>query len=228
MEHKVQARPSKGTERRHCCGGHRPPTSGAQFERRHPTKSGRCIMRTFFSFLIVLVLLVVPTYIVLYHPQYHNALAQVLFDLLLFAASLWFAVNISTREAEKEATSRWLPAAETACNELLTMIATIATMRSKHVNACESVGKIFPNVPAEQLEPVVYFMKTRCGECAANLGSIRNHVENSFRNWEVFIVNNCEESQCEHIHSRLEKTKSELGLSTQGNSVEATSQDTVS
>jgi hypothetical protein len=108
------------------------------------------------------------------------------------------------------------------------MSATIDKMRSKHLNTCDSIELIFPEVSAEQLGPIVQFVKMCCGECAVNFENIRNHLDNSFRNWGVFIDTNCTESECLRIHSRLKERKDMLGLNLQQDSANALPQEIIS
>ena len=172
-------------------------------------------VKTFFSFAIIIALITLPTFILSERPQFYNPLTQVLFDLLLFAASLWFAFTISNKEAKKNATDKWLPAAETACNELLTMSTTTERMRLSQAKSCESLQLVFPDIPAEKLAPVKQFFESHCGQCRGNLTDLKNHVENSFRNWEVFITKNCEQAECQTIRSRLRERRNELDAAIQ-------------
>ena len=181
-------------------------------------------MKMSFSFLVVLALIAIPTYILATYPQYYNQLTQVLFDILLFGASIWFASTIDTKKAEKIATSKWLPRAEGSCNELLAMSANIESMRAKQVNTCESIEKIFPGISEKQVAPVIHFMKTRCEECAVNFKNLRNHLDNSVKGWEAFIEENCEEGECQRITMRLGKTRQTFGLNTEGGQLSNLSQ----
>ena len=142
-------------------------------------------------------------------------------------ASLWFAVTISGKEARKAVTDKWLPAAETACNELLTIGATIERMRHRQIKTCEAIELVFPGVPPKELAPIRQIIRVRCDDCAGILGSLKDHVENSFRNWEVFINNNCEQDECEYIHSRLAERRYMLEVAIQGISSEAILQSVI-
>lgn len=171
-------------------------------------------VKVIFPFLIAILLIALPTYIVAKQPQSYNPLTQVLFDLLLLAASVWFGITFSSKEARKNATDRWLPAAETACNELLTMSATADRMYLKQAKVCKSIEPLFSDIPLDNLAPVIkHVVKMHCEDCADNLENLKNHIENSFRNWEVFINNNCDVGECEYIHERLNERKETLTTS---------------
>jgi len=210
--------PTARTTHRACCGRNRGYVSLESRPVYYASSGRNTEMKTFFSFIIVLVLIAVPAYILTKYPQYYNQLAQVLFDILLFGASIWFASSIDTKKAEKAATGKWLPRAEGSCNELLAMRANIESMHAKQANTCESIERIFPGIAEKQLAPVVNFMKTRCAECAGNFKDLGNHLDNSVKGWETFIEDNCEANECQRIIARLNKTRQTLGLSTETSS----------
>ena len=200
------------TPRKDCCGKNREKIDSDSLPVIKTSPGRNAEMKTLFSIVIVLALIAIPTYILAKYPQYYNQLSQVLFDILLFGASVWFAFSLDTKKAEKIATGRWLPRAEGSCNELLAMRATIESMRAKQANTCESIEQIFPGIGEHQLVPVVHFMKTRCSECAGNFRDIGNHLDNSVRGWETFIEENCQENECQRINARLDETRLTLGL----------------
>jgi len=175
-------------------------------------------MRAFFfsnKKLTILIILVVvsiafPTAIVWIAPDSYDARAEVLFDIILAAASIWIGDIMRKEQAEKHATDKWIPAAESACKALLAMSATIERMRLKQAKACESLEPILSNIPAEKLTPVKTVIKLRCDACSENLSNLRFHIDNSFSDWDAFIETNCDDEVCEGVHRRLDEKRQEL------------------
>lgn len=175
-------------------------------------------MRAFFSpnktlfvlTILVLASVVVPTVIVAIAPDSYNALTQVLFDILLVAISIGIGDAISKDQAEKRATDKWIPAAESASKALLAMGATIERMRYRQKRACESLEPILSSVSSEKLTPIKTAIGMRCRACSDNLSDLKFHIDNSFSDWDAFIETNCEDKVCEEIHKRLDEKREEL------------------
>jgi len=164
---------------------------------------------------VFVLLIALSVYLVTRHPQYYNQLAQVLFDMLLLGVSLWAGITFSREEAEKNATDRWLPAAEGACYELLTMSATVERMRLRQEKVCQSMKQFFPSDSStDGAVPIQHVAKMRCEECAENLRTLQNHVENSIKSWHLFIEYNCAE-WCQPIKERLGDRRKELAQNNQ-------------
>ncbi len=159
---------------------------------------------------LVIALIVLSTVIIGVSPTSYNPLTQVLFDIILTATSVWAGDALSKTLAEKRATEKWIPAAEMVCNELLTMSATIermCRMQSK-TNQLLEVG--LPNMIQDTPLPAKQSINMRCGYCSENLEYLKNHIENSYRNWNIFISNNCEGKDCDEIHQRLNERRDTL------------------
>lgn len=158
------------------------------------------------SFVLVIILIALPTLLLTYKQELYNPCVQVLFDILLFGASIWFAVTIDNKKAERSATGKWLPKAESCCKELLAIISNIYD-RQKRKKTCQYIKEVFPNISEEQYAPLITFIEMRCQECDLNFRNIRNHLENSVSGWKTFIEENCEKSECARITKRLYQTQ---------------------
>ena len=145
-----------------------------------------------YSWILALAFIFVPVLLVAFVPSVYNPLAQVLFSFMLFAASLWLGVSISTKEAEQRATSIWLASAESACRELLTMSETAKRLRRRQGAVCQFIDKIVPSNAPQQQESVKNLLSMRCGECAFDIATLQNHMDNIYANWSVFINSNCQ------------------------------------
>jgi hypothetical protein len=116
----------------------------------------------------------------------------------------------NTKEIERRVTGKWIPAAEMVSNELLTMTATIERMCRKQSNVSQSLKKRFPNTPDDTMAPIEDFIGSRCGYCSEKLEDLKNHIENSCLNWDVFIGANGEQSEVDSIRERLKERKTTL------------------
>jgi hypothetical protein len=166
--------------------------------------------KKFAAFTIAFLLIALPTIIVAAAPQSYTPLTQVLFDILLLGVSIWIGKLLSDEEVARAATAKWLPAAEMVCNELLTMSATTERLCRKQSSLRESIHEVFPSMPKDTLSPIERFVHVRCGHCSEGLENLKNHIENSFNNWALFININCDEQECQKIFERLKKRREEL------------------
>jgi hypothetical protein len=159
---------------------------------------------------LVIALIILSMVIIGVSPTSYNPLTQVLFDIMLTATSIWTGDALSKTLAEKRATEKWIPAAEMVCNELLTMSATTERMCRKQSQTNQSLEVGLPNTIQDMPLPAKQLMNMRCGYCSENLEYLKNHIENSYRNWDIFISNNCDEKDCDEIHKRLNERRDTL------------------
>jgi hypothetical protein len=165
-------------------------------------------MRVIISALLIAICIGVPTYLVAKTPDAFNPLAQVLFSILLTGASIWFGISLNDRQARKEAARQWLPAAETACKQLLTISNTAERMRLTQATACNSIEPLLPKLDASL--PIKQMVEVQCRETAEKLATLRDHVDNAVSHWEVFIANNCEKGECDAISFRIGQVRTAL------------------
>ena len=163
------------------------------------------------SLIIALVALVAFPYAVLWKaPDQYNPLVNSLFDVLLVIAAALLGYLISQKKAKSDGTSRWLPAAEAACNSLLTISYDAERMRLKQRRWCQKASPIFSSLSDEERPKVEFCFSTQCDEIADDLSSIRTYVDNAYEQWRSFIRENCEEGQCEIINENLTQREATL------------------
>jgi hypothetical protein len=165
-------------------------------------------MRVILSALLIIVCILVPTYLVANTPQAFNPLAQVLFSIVLTGASVWFGISLNDKNARKEAARRWLPAAETACKQLLTISNTAERMRLTQTTACNSIEPLLPKL--ETSLPIKQMVDVQCRETAEKLATLRDHIDSAVSHWEVFIASNCEKGECDAISFRIGQVRTTL------------------
>jgi len=165
-------------------------------------------MRVILSALLIIVCILVPTYLAANTPQAFNPLAQVLFSIVLTGASVWFGISLNDKNARKEAARQWLPAAETACKQLLTISNTAERMRLTQETACNSIEPLLPKL--ETSLPVKQMVDVQCRETAEKLATLRDHIDSAVSHWEVFIASNCEKGECDAISVRIGQVRTTL------------------
>lgn len=158
-------------------------------------------------FLVILVLVVGAVVVHVEKPEYYNVFSQALFDSVLVLFSALFSAAVSNAKSETEMAKRvgqtWLPAAENACKQLITISRSAERMIHGQQQACDSLGCFLPEEPTSDLVAARQAIKMQCDESAEKLRTLQAHVENAIAEWEVFIRNNCVDNQCEPIFSAL-------------------------
>ncbi|MGB2807648.1 MAG: hypothetical protein WBC22_07905 [Sedimentisphaerales bacterium] len=167
-------------------------------------------MKSTISFFFVIALIGVPSYLLIKHPQHYNVASQILFNLMLFGASTWFGISVNNKKSMKEATAKWVPAAETACKQLLTISATAERMKRTVTQSCKRIEPVISHLESAQLEPLKCIIESQCRETAEKLANLRNHVDNAVSHLEVFIGANCEGGECDEIANRISLSRKEL------------------
>ena len=167
-------------------------------------------MNTLFSAIVVLVLILVPTYLISQRSESYSAPVQLMFSVFLTAASTWFGVSINNKRARREATGKWLPAAETACKTLLTLSVTAERMKRTQAHACSAIEPIVADSDQNVVKPVKALIDLQCRETAEKLATLRDHIENAISTWQLFIGTNCEGEECALIDQRLQCCRQQL------------------
>jgi len=168
------------------------------------------IMKKAISFLTALALIAVPSYLLIKHPSYYNVTAQILFNILLFGAALWFANEQNTEKARKEASSKWLPAAEGACKQLITIAHIVSRMRTNQKASCSKIDPLIPEAISSECKSLKHFFELQCKETGEDFSTIKNQLDNAISHWEMFIAENCESDSCFEISQRIEGHKRKL------------------
>lgn len=163
-----------------------------------------------YAWILALFFVLLPILLVSFVPGVYNPLVQVLFDFMLFSASLWFGISVSNKEAEKRATDKWLVAAGNACMELASMREVTKRMMLKQGTVCQSVEKIIPGIPPKELGPLKELMTLNCTGCANNIADLQNRIENIRQGYSTFVNANCEETECASFHELFDRREKEI------------------
>jgi len=164
----------------------------------------------YFVLVAIAIAIVIPVLIIVLAPTSYNALTQFLFDIILTAGSIWIGDALSKEQARKQATEKWIPAAESASKALLAMSATVDRMQRRRGRGCNALAAVSANIPPENAALVQAIIQTRGDTCLEGLSSLKFHIDNSFSDWDAFIETNCENVVCEDIHRRLDEKRQEL------------------
>lgn len=167
-------------------------------------------MSTFLSSILILVLIGVPTYLLTKKPESFNVEMQIMFSVFLTAVSTWLGVSINNKRARRDATAKWLPAAETACKQLLTLSSTAERMKRTQAQACGVIEPLMAPDQPPNSAAIRALVGNQCRETAEKLATLRDHIENSISHWQVFIGANCEGDECQIIDDRLQSCRDRL------------------
>lgn len=172
--------------------------------------TGKENMSSVISALLVLVSIAVPSYLMSQTPASYNVPTQIMFSVFLTAASTWFGISVNNKRARHDATAKWLPAAETACKQLLTLSATAERMKRTQTQACDTIDPVISDGDPKTMKPLKALIGLQCRETSEKLATLRDHIENSISHWQVFIGTNCEGSECALIDARLQECRHQL------------------
>lgn len=169
------------------------------------------------AWILVLIFILVPVFLVVYDQDFYNPLAQILFDIMLFGASLWYGISITNEEteekirrAEKKSADKWLSAAENSCREIRAVSVTLTRLGEYQRNIFSDIENTIPDIPQRKLKPLKHYIGDKCWGCSFSLVTIQSHIDNAFQSWSVFINDNCDEIQCKNFHDRLDQRKKEM------------------
>jgi len=163
-----------------------------------------------YAWILALVFIVLPIVLVASVPNIYNPLVQVLFDFVIFGASLWFGISVSEKEAEKRATDKWLVAAANACMELAAMRESAKRMGLEQGSVCNSIEEIVPGIPHSKLESVRKLIGRDCHRCATHTADLQNRIENIRQSYSVFVNANCSEAECAAFHELFDRREKEI------------------
>ena len=170
----------------------------------------RVNMKNTITLIIIGLLIAAPTYMLITDVALYNEATQLLFSILLFMAALWFGTQLNTRQARRAATDKWLPAAETACKDLLTISITAERMRRTQKGICSNIEPLIPAEDKEKFRGLNLLIDNQCRETASNLSTLRSSIDTAVSNWKVFIAANCDGADCDIIDHRIEEHRTML------------------
>ncbi len=169
-------------------------------------------MKTIIFGILSIAIIGISCYVVAQKPGWNNPLTNMLFSVLLAFTSIIVGSSINENKIRREGTNRWMPAAESACKELITISYTISKLQNIQSNLCKQLEGFLPSKDDGGSTPLKTILENKCQNCCSELTTIKNHVDKSIEDWEVFLSNNCEEGECEQIFSRLNITKDRLKI----------------
>jgi hypothetical protein len=167
------------------------------------------LMRSFVILLAMLVLICPP--IVLWRfPDQYTPMVETLLNALLFGLALWLGNHEAAKRAEKHANAKWLPQAASACSRLLTVWASVRNFQGQLGNTCTQAIKDLPELEHDKMRAVKTMLNAHCGNGAARMGDIVNHLEDALEDWLRFIGANCEGDECAAINAQIEARRTTL------------------
>lgn len=164
--------------------------------------------------LAVVLLVILPTVVYQFTSVKYNDLTNILFNVLLCVVSVWLSMLLQKPAAQREARKYWLPFAESACNDLVTIGAAAERMRRHQRIYCGKIKSLIAPAEQKRLEPVLALVDAQCSGAAEKLSALRDQIRGARRDWEGFIRNHCEGTECALIQQRLDELEFELNLLT--------------
>ncbi len=141
-------------------------------------------MKTVGLALITVVFIMLSVYLVAEKPEWHNPLVDMLFSVILCTVSIGVGLSLNKRLIAQEATNHWMPAAESACKDLITIQATVSRLQNSHNRVCSQLEKF---LPPENKEPLKALLESKCTNCGNQLATVIDHLHKAVQDWEVFL-----------------------------------------
>lgn len=151
-----------------------------------------------------------PLLLMSLRPALNTPLVQTLCTSCQFFISIFAGVTWSKRQAEKEANSRWVPAAASACDRIMTIMGTVRGLRGTVSRTCSVAANDLPELKQQFNRAVRTHFEALCSSNAARLSDIESHLESGLADWERFVKQNCTGSECAEIGIRINQLRSKL------------------
>jgi hypothetical protein len=171
------------------------------------------IWSNFMRLLLVLLLLVglvMPTATMAWFPEQYNALTAFLLSVGLSAISIWTSYDIASWSGQMTADKKWLPAAEGACNRLLTLRCHVKKFERRLLDTCCQSTTQLPELNQPENRATKIFVDQQCNNGATQLADIANQLDSAYQDWDRFIRQNCQEGECDGIFKALNQTRMRL------------------
>lgn len=170
-----------------------------------------------FLLLVLFAVLVggVPVLLSIVSPHLNTSIVLILCTSGQFFVSLFAGVAWSKSEAVKEANTKWVPMAASACDRLATILGSVSNLRATVSQACSAATKNLPELAENTNRAVKIHFEGLCSSNATRLNDIQHHLDSALADWERFVKNNCSGSECADIGRRLAilQARSEAGSS---------------
>ena len=160
----------------------------------------------------------IPIAISIFAPQSNSSIVISLCAAGQFFISIFAGIAWSKAEAMREANMRWVPMAASACDRLATILGSVSSLRCTVGQACSNASENLPELKEHNNRALRIHFEGLCNSNATRLRDVESHLDSALADWERFIKNNCEGSECADIGRRLALLRSRLpdDLSTTG------------
>jgi hypothetical protein len=175
------------------------------------------------AWIAAILLVAVPTGLLIYKPTLLTPLASSLLNGIQFFLALWLGYVLALDAATKSANAKWLPPAESSCDRLLTVTASVGSLRAQTSGACAKASTDLPELKDPKNKAVRILLERQCAETANRLLDIENHLESALQDWQRFIRQNCEGRECGRIWHELKQRQTKLASQISGGTTCASS-----
>lgn len=157
------------------------------------------------SWLVILLLVIAPAWMLLSYPNYHNPLTALLLNVGLCWASIHVTIQESKRTADSHANRKWLPQAEGACDRLLTLKYALKTLQLQSKHRCDEMGNLLPELHDKKNHSLRALLQYQCIDTGHRIGEFANQLDSAVSDWRRFIREVCRDRECEIIFENLDR-----------------------
>ena len=167
----------------------------------------------FFIIASIIVLLVIyySIYLSIKKQKQLNTFVQTMLQIVLCLSSIYLGYIFNANHLKQQATEKWLPAAESACNDLLSLQSSIRRLYDNQEAACNTMTPLFDK-SKEKDRTIQILIKQQCDNSQSNLMTMEDQVENTIDLWLRFIESNCLQNECDRIQKSIDKRRRDLIL----------------
>jgi len=164
------------------------------------------ILRWSLAFIIFIA---APIYLGM-HPEEYTPMVQVLLSIFLFLAAYWIGYSKEIEKAEKSATQKWLPQAESVIYRLLTLHSNVKRLAITTNQNCTKSNCDLPELQTDELKAVRIKLKIECEANSQRLDDIARQLEDAIEDWRRFVAANCDGDECGRIFDAITDRKERL------------------
>lgn len=156
--------------------------------------------------------LVGPPFFLWFNPGQYTPVAETSLNVLLAVLSGWLTYFVTVDTERTAANDRWVPQAESACRNLLTVRTAITVFREGFAMLCTNAEQQIPSLTKPGNAELRAVLHTRCSTGADQLQLIENSLDNAAAEWERFLEYNCNGGDCDRIKTVINEQRQLLGL----------------
>ena len=171
-----------------------------------PFANGGIDMKTWVSGSLAVLTVVGSWWMLGARPEFNNQLSDFLTNMLVAVFAILLGSSLNEKKITKAATDKWMPAAESACKELIVIASSVERIQEGHGLICGQIDRYLPTAEEGQ-PPVRLLLESKCKHCGAELSTVKSQVNKAISDWETFLGSNCESKECEQIQNRLKEFK---------------------